>query len=196
MASMVVVVKLALVTQLEEEHLERSAMSLRERWSVRGTGTHLADVSRNGGIAVIAVITGVCLALLISAAVVVRLNGRWKEPGAVGRALRWFGVAGIVGIAVAVLPATWSDNEGATAYLLAVPLVAAVAVAVADITGRAVGTVTAVAAMVVLVWGLLLGLGQGGYFLFPALVLVVAVLASVGPRDRATPSPGSAGPGR
>lgn len=77
-------------------------------------------------------------------------------------------------------PRSWPDG-GATAYLLGVPLLAAAAVAVADATGRAIGAVTAGAALVMLVWGLLLGLGYGAYFLLPALILVVAGLASVRP---------------
>lgn len=138
----------------------------------------------------IAAITGIILGLLILVAVVVRLNGRWSAPGTVGRAMRWFAVAATVAIAVAVLPGSLSDSGGATVYLLGVPLLAAAAVAVADVTGRAVGTVTAVAALAMLVWGLLFGLGYEGYFLFPALILVVAVLASVGPRAGANSAPG------
>lgn len=138
----------------------------------------------------IAVITGILLGSLIVVAVVVRLNGRWSAPGTGGRALRWFAVAATVAIAVALLPGTLSDSGGATVYLLGVPLLAAAAVAVADVTGRAVGTVTAVAALAMLVWGLLLGLGYGVYFLLPALILAVAVLASVRPRTEAHSAPG------
>ncbi|MFC4855862.1 hypothetical protein [Actinophytocola glycyrrhizae] len=149
------------------------------RWSVPGTGGRM-----------VAVITGTLLGLLIIVAVVVRLSGRWSVPGTGGRALRWFAVAATVAIVVALLPRTLSDSGGATVYLLGVPLLAAVAVAVADATGRAVGTVTAVAALAMLVWGLLLGLGYGAYFLLPGLILAVAVLANVRPRAETNSAPG------
>lgn len=138
----------------------------------------------------IAVITGTCLGLLILAAVIISLNGKWNTPGTAGRALRWFAIAATVAISVALLPGTLSDSGGATVYLLGVPLVAAAAVVAADVTGRAVGVVTTVAAVVMLVWGLLLGLGYGIYFVLPALVLGLAALATLRPRERETPAPG------
>ncbi|GAA3463757.1 hypothetical protein ACFFSW_31390 [Saccharothrix longispora] len=133
----------------------------------------------------IATITGACLALLLTAAALVRLRGRWSVPGTSGRALRWVAVAVTVGIAVALFPVVWSDSGGATAYLLGLPLVVAAAVVAADLTGRAVGVVTAVAALVMLVWALVLGLGPGVYFALPALILGLAALASVRPRHQA-----------
>ncbi|GAB2968555.1 hypothetical protein [Saccharothrix stipae] len=131
----------------------------------------------------IAVIAGACLALFVVVAAFVRLRGRWAVPGTVGRVLRWTGVAATVGIAVALLPVTSADGGSVTAYLLGVPLVAAVAVVVADLTGRAVGFVTTVAALVLAAWGLVLGLGPGFYFVLPALVFGIAALTSVRPRD-------------
>ncbi|MDQ2586872.1 hypothetical protein [Saccharothrix yanglingensis] len=130
----------------------------------------------------IATITGACLALVLTAAALVRLRGRWAVPGTTGRALRWVAVAVTVGIAVALFPVVWSDSGGATAYLLGVPLVVVAAVVVADLTGRAAGVVTAVAASALLVWALVLGLGPGVYFALPALILGLAVPASVRPR--------------
>ncbi|TQM78682.1 hypothetical protein FHX81_0958 [Saccharothrix saharensis] len=130
----------------------------------------------------IAAIAGACLALFLTVAALVRLRGRWPVPGTIGRVLRWTGIAATVGIAVALLPVTSADSGSATAYLLGVPLVAAVAVAVADLTGRAVGFVTTVAALVVAVWGLVLGLGPGFSFVLPALVFGIAELTSVRPR--------------
>ncbi|WP_447001943.1 hypothetical protein ACRAKI_19555 [Saccharothrix isguenensis] len=134
----------------------------------------------------IATVAGACLALFLTAAVLVRLRGRWAVPGTIGRALRWTAVAATVGISVALLPETWSDSGGATAVLLGVPLVAASAVAVADLAGRAVGFVTTVVALLMAGWGLVLGLGPGISFVLPALVLGIAALTSVRPRDRAT----------
>jgi hypothetical protein len=140
----------------------------------------------------IALVAGMVLGLLLVVAVVVRLNGRWSEPATLGRALRWFAVAATVAIAVALLPGTVSDSGGAAGYLLGVPLLAAAAVVLADLTGRAVGVVTAVAALAMLVWGLLLGLGYGAYFLLPALVLGVAVLG-VRPGSAPTAVPSARG---
>ncbi|HET6287245.1 MAG TPA: hypothetical protein VFG15_10865 [Amycolatopsis sp.] len=137
----------------------------------------------------IATIAGICIALFIAAAVFIRFNGRWSVPGAVGRALRWLAIAATAGIAVALLPSTLADSGAATVYLLGVPLLAAGAAAVADLTGRAVTVVTAVAAVLMLAWGLLLGLGSGVWFVLPALVLGLAALASLRPHDRVTPSP-------
>ncbi|MEJ2853281.1 MULTISPECIES: hypothetical protein [unclassified Saccharothrix] len=136
----------------------------------------------------IAAIAGVCLALFLTAATLIRLRGRWAVPGTVGRALRWTGVAATVGIAVALLPEMSGDSGSATAYLLGVPLVAAAAVAVADLAGRAVTLVTTVVALVMAAWGLMLGLGPGIYFVLPALVFGIAALTSIRPRGLTTSS--------
>lgn len=135
----------------------------------------------------IATTTGACLALFATVAVLIRLRGRWTVPGTIGRALRSIAVAVTVGIAIALFPTMSADSGSATAYLLGVPLAAAAAVVVADLTGRAVGVASTIAALTMLAWGLVLGLGPGVYFVLPALVLGIAALASVRPRDAVTP---------
>ncbi len=75
-----------------------------------------------------------------------------------------------------------SDSGVAASYLLGVPTIAALLPLAADLVGRAVGVTTTLAAIVVLAWGLLLGLGDGVYFVIPALVLGAAAVVSVTPR--------------
>ncbi|WP_033441843.1 hypothetical protein [Saccharothrix sp. NRRL B-16314] len=136
----------------------------------------------------IAAVAGVCVFLFLAVAVLVRLRGRWAVPGTIGRALRWTGVAATVGVGVALLPGLSAEGGSAAAYLLGVPLVAAAAVVVSDLAGRAVAFVTTVVALVMGAWGLVLGLGLGFYFVVPALVFGIAALTSVRPRGLTTPS--------
>ncbi|MFI9005998.1 hypothetical protein ACIGNX_02035 [Actinosynnema sp. NPDC053489] len=135
----------------------------------------------------VATAAGAGLALLLLVAVLIRVRGRRAAPGVVGRVLRWSAIAATVGIAVAVFPAMSSDGGSAVAALVGVPPAAAAAVGVADVTGRAVGFVTVVAALGLAAWGLLLGLGPGFCFALPAPVLGVAALTSVRPRDPVAP---------
>jgi hypothetical protein len=129
-----------------------------------------------------AAIVGGVLALFLAAAALVYLRGHGGTPGVAGRALRLLAVAATVGIVVALLPFTVEDSGGAAVYLLGVPLLAAVLALVADLTGRAVGVTTTVAALVMLGWGLLLGLGIGMWFALPALILGIAAIATLSSR--------------
>ncbi|MCZ7423502.1 MULTISPECIES: hypothetical protein [unclassified Micromonospora] len=137
----------------------------------------------------VAGVLGVVLALFVAAAAFVYLGRRRAMPGALGRSLRLLALGVTLWIAVAVLPDTLSDSGAAAGYLLGVPTVAALLPLAADLAGRAVGVTTTLAAMVMLVWGLLLGLGDGVYFVIPALVLGAAAVVSVTPR-RGTSAPG------
>ncbi|MGK5742900.1 hypothetical protein [Micromonospora sp. URMC 103] len=91
-----------------------------------------------------------------------------------------------LGIVVALLPFTVEDSGAAATYLLGVPVVAAAGALVADFAGRAVGITTVVAALAMLVWGLLLALGIGLWFVPPALLLGTAVIVTM-PSRRAAP---------
>jgi hypothetical protein len=135
-----------------------------------------------------AAIVGGVLALFLAAAALVYLRGHGGTPGVVGRALRLLAFAATVGIVVALLPFTVEDSGGAAVYLLGVPLLAAVLALVADLTGRAVGVTTTVAALVMLGWGLLLGLGIGMWFTLPALILGIAAIATLSSRRPVMPS--------
>lgn len=133
-----------------------------------------------------AVIGGV-LAVLIAVAALVYLRGHGQTPDATGRMLRVLAFAATVGIVVALLPFTVEDSGAAAVYLLGVPPAAAALALVADLTGRAVGITTTAAALVVLAWGVLLGLGIGMWFTLPALILGVAAIATLASRRPVVP---------
>ncbi|MFI6821590.1 hypothetical protein ACIBJE_11645 [Micromonospora sp. NPDC050187] len=122
------------------------------------------------------------LALFITAAAFVHLGRNRAAPGAVGRVLRLLAFAATAGIAIALLPFTVADSGASAGYLLGVPVAAAACPLIADLTGRAVGITTAVGALVMLVWGLILGLGIGLWFILPALLLGMAVVAGISSR--------------
>jgi hypothetical protein len=130
----------------------------------------------------VATITGICVALLIAAGAYFFLRARSMPTSVVGRVLRWAAVAVTVGVAIATLPAALDDSPSVP-YLLAVPVLAALLAAVADVTGRAVVILTSAAALVMLAMGLFFAMFLTPYFLVPALVLGLAALASIRPRD-------------
>jgi hypothetical protein len=130
-----------------------------------------------------AAVVGGVLALFLAAAAFMYLGRHGATPAVVGRVLRLLAFAATVGIAVALLPFTVADSGAAAGYLLGVPVVAAVIALVADLTHRAVGVTTAVAAVTMLAWGLLLGLGIGLWFTLPALILGMAAVATITSRQ-------------
>ncbi len=129
-----------------------------------------------------AALVGAALALFLAAAAFMYLRRGGKTPRAVGRTLRLLAFAATAGIAVALSPFTIEDSGAAATYLLGVPMVVAASALVADIAGRAVGITTVVAALVMLVWALLLGLGIGLWFAIPALILGIAAVATISSR--------------
>jgi hypothetical protein len=130
----------------------------------------------------VAAVVGAVLVLFIAAVAIVYLSPRRATSGALGRSLRLLALGVTLGIVVAVLPDILSDSGAAAGYLLGVPTVAALLPLAADLAGRVVGVTTVLAAMVMFAWGLLLGLGDGVYFVVPALVLGAAAVASITPR--------------
>ncbi|MFC6087829.1 hypothetical protein [Saccharothrix lopnurensis] len=135
----------------------------------------------------IGALTGICIALFVAAAAFFRLRGRPTTGTPVGRVLRWLAFAGTVGTTVAALPLALSDSA-VVLLLLAVPLVPAALVVVSDATGRLVGTTTAAAALLMLLWGVFLASFLTPYFVFPALLLGAAALASIRPRAAGRPA--------
>lgn len=127
-------------------------------------------------------IVGGVLALFLAAAAFIYLGRRGAAPGVVGRVSRVVAFAATAGITVALLPFTVDDSGVAAVYLLGVPVIAAASALIADLTHRAVGVTTVVAALVMLAWGLLLGLGIGLWFLVPALILGIAAVATASSR--------------
>lgn len=129
-----------------------------------------------------AMIVGGVLALFLAVAAFMYLSRHGATPGVVGRVLRLLAFAATAGIAVALLPFTVADSGAAASYLLGVPVVAAVSALIADLAHRAVGITTALAALVMLAWGLILGLGIGLWFILPALILGIAAVATISSR--------------
>jgi hypothetical protein len=101
------------------------------------------------------------------------------------RVLRWAPFALTVAVVAVLTPYTVADSGAAAGYLLGVPLVAAVLPVLADLAGRGVLAAEAVGAAVMTVWGLLLALGIGGYFLPLALLLLVAFCVELTSVERA-----------
>jgi hypothetical protein len=132
-----------------------------------------------------AVLAGGLVALFIIVAAFVYMRGHRATHGVLGRVLSLVALAATAGIAIALLPFTVDDSGAAAGYLLGVPVVVAVVVLVADLTGRAVGVTTAAGALVMLAWGLYLGLGIGLWFVIPALLLGAAAIATVPSRRAA-----------
>ncbi|WP_157742591.1 hypothetical protein [Micromonospora chokoriensis] len=117
--------------------------------------------------------------LLVGVAVLVR------RPPDGRRVARWSALAITVLVAAALTPYTVDDSGAAAAYLLGVPVVAALLPVLAQWAGRLTGVADVVAALGITGWGLLLGLGIGVAFL-PAVVLLIASAVGVGaPRPSA-----------
>ena len=122
------------------------------------------------------------------------LGTRAGRAAGIGRTGRWAVLGLTVVIAAALTPYTVEDNGSAAVYLLGVPVVLAAIPVLADLAGVGVRAATAIAAVAMLAWGLILGLGIGGWFLIPALLL--GVLATVNPvpaADTSAPSQTTAG---
>lgn len=137
----------------------------------------------------VAAVVGGVLALYIAVATFASLSRRGAAPAAAGRVWRLLAFAATVGIAVALSPFIVADSGAAAAgYLLGMPVATATVVVVADLTRRAVGLTTTVGALVLLGWGLVLGLGIGLWFVLPALLLGFAALATVPARGAAVSS--------
>ncbi|MET8122593.1 hypothetical protein [Micromonospora sp. NPDC005189] len=123
------------------------------------------------GLATVGAIAGV---LLVGVVVLVR------RPADARRVVRWSALAITVLVAAMLTPFTVDDSGTAASYLLGVPVVAAMLPVLAQRIGRLTWVADVVAALVITVWGLLLGLGIGGAFL-PAAVLLIASAAGTGP---------------
>lgn len=90
-------------------------------------------------------------------------------------ALRATGVLATVVVAAVIVVGWWEDSGTGTLLVVGVPLVAATLVVLAG-TGRVAGAVTWLAAVVVVGWALLTGLGAGAWFLVPGAILLTAAV--------------------
>ncbi|MGC4817049.1 hypothetical protein [Micromonospora sp. DT63] len=120
-----------------------------------------------------ATIGAIAAVLLVGVVVVVR------RPDDARRVLRWSALAITVLVAAVLTPFTVDDSGGAAGYLLGVSVVAASLPVLAQWIGRPSLVVDLTAALIIVGWGLLLGLGVGGAFL-PAAALLIACAASAG----------------
>lgn len=118
------------------------------------------------------------VALVTTLALVVA--GRGARGGSrVAFALRMVAVVATTVTAGRVAWWAWQDGTGAfTLALVGVPMAAAVLVLAFTLARRPSRVVTWGAAVVMLAWSLLTGLGAGLFFLGPAVLMVVAAVAS------------------
>ncbi|GAA1296950.1 hypothetical protein [Saccharothrix xinjiangensis] len=130
----------------------------------------------------IGVVAGICVALFVAAGAFAHLRGRSTPGSPVGQALRWLVLAGAVGIAVAALPDALADSP-VVPSLLAPPVLLALLALIAGGYGKAVVATSSAAALLMLLWGVFLASFLTPYFVFPALALGVAAVASIRPRD-------------
>ncbi|MCZ7373657.1 hypothetical protein [Micromonospora sp. WMMC250] len=118
--------------------------------------------------------------LLVGVAVLVR------RPPDARRVARWSALAITVLVAAALTPYTVDDSGAAAAYLLGVPVVAALLPVLAQWAGRLTGVADVVAALGITGWGLLLGLGIGVAFLPAVLLLIASAVGAGAPRPSTT----------
>lgn len=137
----------------------------------------------------IAAQTALVVAVFIAAAGLVYLLARSAPWRMAARVLRWTAFAATLGIAIVlsvpVLSEPGGDLVSGFIVLLAVPLFIALLPLISDAAQRSVRTVTTVAAVLMLGWGLVLGLGAGFYYVYPAMFLGGAAVASILPRHAA-----------
>lgn len=120
--------------------------------------------------------------LLLTAVILVTLGTRARVG--VPTLLRRAACGLTLALALALTPWTFNDAGAAAGYLLGVPALLSIAIVVADMSGRGVLVVTAVAGVLMLVWALLLALGIGLAFMPSALLLLTSVGLDLGAKRR------------
>ncbi|MGC4746754.1 hypothetical protein ACLQ28_13975 [Micromonospora sp. DT201] len=109
-----------------------------------------------------------------------------RKPADPRRVVRWSALTITVLVVAALTPYTVDDSGAAASYLLGVPVVAALLPVLAQRWGRLAGVADVVAAVVIIGWGLLLGLGIGGAFLPAAVLLIASAVGTWSPRPGTT----------
>lgn len=120
-----------------------------------------------------------------------------RSAGGAGAWLRAAGAVATLATGAVVAAVSWADSGLFTLVLVGVPVLAAVPVLLLRSHPRAAAVATWVAALVVLAWSVLTGLGTGAYFAAPGVVLLVAAVAALPsgtPRPARTPTSGPAPP--
>lgn len=94
-----------------------------------------------------------------------------------GTAVRMLALAGTIGVCIYLAPTLVDDGGTAALYeVCGVPFCLALLPIIFEGVGRLITFVTLVCAIGMTSWGLLLGLGEGFAFIYPALVLWVAAV--------------------
>jgi hypothetical protein len=146
------------------------------------------------------VTVGVVVATTLVVAVVAALALRERRPAGCGPVLRVAPALRVAAAAVTVLVAAlaaapaWRDGGAFAVLLVGVPLLCAGAALAAGRGRRGAVPVMGTAAVIMLVWSLLTGLGVGGWFLAPSALLLAAAVAST--RRRPASLAGLASPPR
>lgn len=94
---------------------------------------------------------------------------------------------GLVAVVVAI---SWRDSGAAMLLVAGVPTLAAAVVLILTVRGHRALATTWLAAVVVLAWAVLTGLGTGFFFAAPGVLLLVAAIASIPPARMSRPSEG------
>lgn len=129
------------------------------------------------GLATVGAVVGV---LLVGLVVLIR------KPADARSVLRWSALAITVLVAALLTPFTVDDSGAAASYLLGVPVVAAMVPVLAQRVGRPAVVADLAAALVLIGWGLLLGLGIGGAFVPAAVLLIASAAGTWAPRPSTT----------
>ncbi len=114
------------------------------------------------------------MALLLLAAAILTVGGvRGRVPASA--LIRRIGYGLTVGLVIVTAPRAFEDLGASAGYVLAIPVLLIMALAFADMSQRHVRLITAVVAMALLVWALLLALSVGLAFLPSVLLLLTSV---------------------
>lgn len=122
------------------------------------------------------VVSAVLVAAACAAAFGVGIRG--ESVATVGYGLRIAACVFTVVLALTVVGSAWADSGAFALLLVGVPILLAAGSLMAKGNGRRMTAVLWVAAVLMLGWALLTGLGLGMFFLGPAIVMLAAATAS------------------
>ncbi len=109
---------------------------------------------------------------------------RGRGPGRGARVLRAAAAIATAAVAAVVAAPAWDDSGAYAIAVVGVPVLCAGAALGAPVGGRRGAVAAWCAAVVMLGWSLVHGLGLGGYFLGPSALLVAAAVAATPGRSR------------
>jgi hypothetical protein len=138
--------------------------------------------------------TGVVVGIA-GAVVLALLAARGRGPGRGARTLRWAAALATAAVATVVAWPAWQDSGAYAIALVGVPVLCAGAALGTPTGGRRGAAVAWCAAVVLLGWSLVHGLGLGGYFLGPSALGLAAAAAATPGRSRSAPRGARSEPG-